>query len=528
MQMTVEQALSVYPLSEGRLIAGSSGKSRIIRSVNVMDAPDITEWIKEGEMVFTTAFLIKDKPEEASRLLRKLDERGSSGLGIKLGRFWERVPESLIDEANELGFPLIELPYQFTFSDQMSGLFQAEIKRNTGLLQEVLDKQIRLMRFALRSGPIHRLFEAVSEVIGNPIAIVGSRGQVIYNASGFADTELGCERPWPVRPRWHRGESFQSFYVPLLKQDDCTGYVLFFTPRAFLSAIEESLYVQAAELLSFHLNFNFEDYAELSAHQDFGLLVKRHLKNGLPLEAVTDGAAKWEIELLNEPYRCALTDLPGRVGPVARTEGLESLKAEFIQHSRLQELRGIHVVTDDGLLSLFPDSTGDGGETLLHALGACLSDCRGTGDSAPRSTISSLKRKPAHLADAFRECKDTHRLAVDWGIAGRILKYETLDLAFIFEHIPKDRMQAYSDRWLGGLAGKDPEYVREMLRTLEAYLDNDGQLNETAKKLFIHRNTATYRIEKLSELLNVDFKSVDNLLRLKVVFLFRQMLNRAE
>ncbi|MFH5184458.1 PucR family transcriptional regulator ligand-binding domain-containing protein [Paenibacillus sp. TAB 01] len=87
MHITVEQALSIYPLSEGKLIAGTEGTSRIVKSVNVMDAPDITDWIKDGEMLFTTAYLMKDNPEEAIQLLRTLNKRGSAGLGIKLGRF---------------------------------------------------------------------------------------------------------------------------------------------------------------------------------------------------------------------------------------------------------------------------------------------------------------------------------------------------------------------------------------------------------------------------------------------------------
>ncbi|MDQ0116291.1 DNA-binding PucR family transcriptional regulator [Paenibacillus harenae] len=49
-------------------------------------------------------------------------------------------------------------------------------------------------------------------------------------------------------------------------------------------------------------------------------------------------------------------------------------------------------------------------------------------------------------------------------------------------------------------------------------------MNETAKKLFIHRNTATYRIEKLSELLEVDLKKMNVLMRLKIAFIFRRML----
>ncbi|WP_036666882.1 PucR family transcriptional regulator ligand-binding domain-containing protein, partial [Paenibacillus darwinianus] len=165
MHLTVEQALSVYPLSEGRLIAGSAGRNRVVKSVNVMDAPDITDWIKEGEMLFTTAYLLKDSPDEAGQLLARLNQCGSAGLGIKLGRFWTDVPGEWIEQADRLGFPLIELPFQFTFSDQMNGLFREEIKRSTSALQDVLDKQVRLMRFALHSDPIRKLFDDVADVV---------------------------------------------------------------------------------------------------------------------------------------------------------------------------------------------------------------------------------------------------------------------------------------------------------------------------------------------------------------------------
>ncbi|MBB6675466.1 PucR family transcriptional regulator [Cohnella nanjingensis] len=526
MHMTVEQALSVYPLSEGRLIAGSAGRNRIVKSVNVMDAPDITDWIKEGEMLFTTAYLIKDDPADAIELLHKLNLCGASGLGIKLGRFWTAVPEALIAEADALGFPLIELPYPFTFSDQMNGLFHAEMRRSTGLLQEVLDKQVRLMRFALRSDHVRELFDTVAEVIGEPIAVVGSRGQMVYNASPADDGALLGDWPWPQYHKWVKTPGWQAFRVPLMKQGQCTGHVFFFTPRVYLSAIEESLYFQAAELLSFHLNFNYEDYFELSVQRDFGVLVKRHLKNGLSAERVTEYAKRWELDLFDGAYRCALTDYPRLAGAEARMEELEALKAEFLSHTRMQALKGTHIVMEEGLLSLFPNAADDGGDALADAFESCFAGRKADPRGEPRAAMSGRKRQVEQLAEAFGECKETHRLSGDWGIGERILKFETLDLAFIFEQVPRERMQTYCNRLLGGLMGKDPDYVQEMMRTLETYLDNDGQLNETAKKLFIHRNTATYRIEKLGELLDVDFKRINDLLRLKMVFLFRKMLSQ--
>ncbi|MFC5532397.1 PucR family transcriptional regulator [Cohnella yongneupensis] len=526
MYLTVEQALSVYPLSEGKLIAGNNGVNRIVKSVNVMDAPDISDWIKEGEMLFTTAYLIKDQPREAAALLDKLHASGSAGLGIKLGRFWSAIPEELVDRANELGFPLIELPYQFTFSDQMNGLFHAEMKKNTGMLQEVLDKQIRLMRLALQSDAIGQLFEAISSIIGDPIAIIGSRGQIVYNASQVPDDELLLREPWSPYAKWVKKRSWQAYSVPLMKQEQCTGYTLFFTPQLYLTSVEESLYVQAAELIAYHLNFNYEDYFELSLQKDFGRLLLRNLKQGLPIDAVNDYASRWEIDLLKQPYRLALTDFPSETQGAARQEKLDCLKRQFLGHRLIQELKGVHLVLDEGVLSLYPAEVEDGGERLLTALDACLS-VKGQNTAMPRVAISGSKSKPEQLAEAFEECKETHRLALDWGMNESYLKFETLDLAFVFESVPKERMRKYCDRWLGGLLGKDPEYVQEMMRTLETYLDNDGQLNETAKRMFIHRNTATYRIEKLGELLDVDFKRIDDLLRLKMAFLFRRLLSRS-
>jgi purine catabolism regulator len=525
MYLTVEQALLVYPLSEGKLIAGNTGINRIVKSVNVMDAPDVTDWIKEGEMLFTTAYPIKDHPEDAARLLSKLNDCGSAGLGIKLGRFWNSIPQSLIDQANLLGFPLIELPYQFTFSDQMNGLFQDEMKRSTGILQDVLKKQIRLMRFALQSDPIHRLFESVTEVIGDPVAIIGSRGQLVYNSSHVPEDELVIERHHSPHSKWIKHKEWQAYRVPLMKQDQCTGYAMFFNSRFILSSIEESLYLQAAELLSYHLNFNYEDYFKLSVQKDFSLLIKRHLKNGLPIETVMEYEERWEIDLFKQPYRCVLTDFPYQTQLEDRTEKLECLKTEYLNHSLLQQLKGVHLIVEEGLLSLFPDRAEDDGESLLSAMDSCFLSKADT-EYLPTAAISSRKKKPDQLFEAFNECRETHRLARDWGIGGRLLKFETLDMALIFESVPREKMKTYCDRWLRGLMGKDPEYVQEMMKTLETYLDNDGQLNETAKRLFIHRNTATYRIEKLGELLNVDFKKIDDLLRLKMVFLFRRLLNR--
>jgi len=523
MEFTVEQALSVYPLSEGKLIAGSAGRNRLVRSINVMDAPDISDWIKEGEMVFTTAYLIKDHPADASRLLRKLNGRGSSGLGIKLGRFWNSVPDELIEEADSLGFPLIELPYQFTFSDQMNALFRAEMERSTEVLRSVMEKQRRLMRFALQTDPIGQLFEAVSELVGCGIAVMNARGQTLFNNGTSSDRELLQLELRHANARGRvRGDGWQGCRVPLTRRDQGGGSVIFFVDDGVRLAAEEALYVQAAELISFHMNANFQDYYERSLHNDFGVLVKRHLQNGLSVEELIDYAGKIGIGLFDGAYRCVLTDVPD--GDAAlRQARLRQLKEEYVGRPALYALQGVHVALEEGLLSVFPDEREEAGE-LPAMLAGCLNGMARPGEQAPKAAVSERKRRPGQLREAFAEARETLATARRWGVREPVVSYRTMELTFLFEDVSKPRMETYLNAILGELLAKDPDYAQEMLRTLEVYIECDGQMNETAKRLYIHRNTATYRIEKLSELLDLDLKRMNDLLRLKLAFMFRKLL----
>lgn len=523
MHLTVEEALSIYPLSEARLIAGSKGKHRIVKSVNVMDAPDISDWIKEGEMLLTTAYLIKDSLEDASALLQTLNRRGSAGLGIKLGRFWDAVPAELIAEAETLNFPLIELPFQFTFSDQMNGLFRAELTRSTSLLQCIMEKQRKLMRFALRSGRTRPLFDSVSEVIGYPLAVISARGDAVYNNSEFTDTQLQEGWPWQNRNQRFRVGDQAGFRIPLLQGEKCSGYLLYCPIDPLLLPVEESLFVQGAELISFHIHSGYEDYFEQAEHREFSGLLRRCLNGGLTCGELSQAAARLEISLMQAPYQLLLTDTAAT--GEARQEELLRMKEEFLEHPVLHELKAIHVIMDEGLLSMYPAGP-HSPEQFRDLINDCFNNLKFDRGYYPRAAVSSVKAKPEALKEAFAEVKECMGMVQLWGAHGNVVHYRQLELNLLLGQIPVETMEKYINGSLRGLLSREPEYVKEMLHTLEVYLDNDGHVNETAKKLFIHRNTATYRIEKLSELLDVDFKKINDLMRLKLVFIFRRMLER--
>lgn len=62
---------------------------------------------------------------------------------------------------------------------------------------------------------------------------------------------------------------------------------------------------------------------------------------------------------------------------------------------------------------------------------------------------------------------------------------------------------------LSPLADSDKHYGTSYISTLEAYLDSNCSLAAAAEKMFIHRNTMVYRVNKIRELLKIDFNDMN-------------------
>jgi purine catabolism regulator len=523
MHITVEKALEIYPLSEGKLVAGKSGLSRILKSVNIIDAPDFIDWVKEGDMFFTTAYVFKDQLDDAIKLIRSLKKCGSAGLGIKLGRFWKEMPVELLEEADRLGFPLIELPYPFTFSDQINGLFQDELSRSTDILHTILDKQKGLMQLALKQMDGSNYFERIASVVEFPMAVVGGRGHILFNETLCSDGELMSDWPWePQVMRVVRGGS-QWMRIPLLYEGETIGFGLFMPSSPFMSKAEEGLFHQAAEMLAYYLGNMVVKSTESFLHLDLSAMMLRYLRQGAPIDALLEYAEKAGVHVLDGPYQCVICEFHG-LSEQERAASLKAIRQELQFNPSIKERKGYHLMMEDGILSIYPAEAGGSGKGVAALLKSGMSLAGAASHVQPVFALSSVKDRPERLTEAFSECLETLKLGERLHLKERVLHFETIQLAHLFQFVPGESMHRYCHHVLGPLLESDSLYDREMLQTLQTYVFSDAQVGETAKQLFIHRNTAAYRLEKISDTLRLDFKKSNDLLQLRLAFLFMQML----
>jgi len=93
-----------------RLVAGEAGLENAVRWVHISELEDPTPWLSGGELLLTTGMRLLDAGQQRA-FVRLLAGHGLAGLGLGTGFAHQEVPEALREEAAELGFPLVEVPY---------------------------------------------------------------------------------------------------------------------------------------------------------------------------------------------------------------------------------------------------------------------------------------------------------------------------------------------------------------------------------------------------------------------------------
>ena len=116
MPLTVKHILEMPELTGVVLIAGESGLINHVRSVNVMEAPDIAQWLRGGEFLLSSGYQFRDSAGDLEEFIKTIHAAGVAALGFK-NRFLQEFPSRAKDFANRLALPILGLPLELPYSD---------------------------------------------------------------------------------------------------------------------------------------------------------------------------------------------------------------------------------------------------------------------------------------------------------------------------------------------------------------------------------------------------------------------------
>lgn len=114
------------------------------------------------------------------------------------------------------------------------------------------------------------------------------------------------------------------------------------------------------------------------------------------------------------------------------------------------------------------------------------------------------------LTNAYVQAKKVVNLSERNGWENQLVQYRELDVYQLLLAIDdKNTMKQYYDAKLGVLEKHDQNNGSDYLEFLKVYLNSNCNINDTADKLFIHRNTVIYKIKKINELLDCDLSELE-------------------
>ena len=112
--------------------------------------------------------------------------------------------------------------------------------------------------------------------------------------------------------------------------------------------------------------------------------------------------------------------------------------------------------------------------------------------------IGGTAKTPFELSASFAQAMETRRMGEAVGAQGGIHSFKEFVLVKILEELPKYKLNEY----LSILAQDSAEEIfgdAEMVETADVFLENNLNVSETARILFLHRNTLTYRLDKIEK-----------------------------
>ena len=130
------------------------------------------------------------------------------------------------------------------------------------------------------------------------------------------------------------------------------------------------------------------------------------------------------------------------------------------------------------------------------------------------------------LKKSFIEAQEAIRISRLMSCSTSVSWFENLMVYNILgSGISKEVLMEFYQSAIGPLVTFDKENNTNLLETLEVFLLENANLSAAAKKLYIHRNTMTYRINKIKSILNTDFEDSEKLLKLQIGIRVMRILN---
>lgn len=551
MAVKVREVLALPSYSQARLLAGAGGLDNSISTVDVIEVPDAEKWMHGGEFLVTAGYAFKDCRERLVDLVRGLAARGSAALAIKTQRFLKTIPQEVLDAAEQLNFPIIDVPPHIPFVELTTPVLAQVLASQTLLLEGVTEVHKRLARVVLDGGGLAAVAGGLADALGNPVLIEDEQLRPLAwhipdsMAASFSEQEFRrtfssqlwnelvrdgvagrLEKAlgpvtWPDETDGGARGAITRLIAPIVIDRRIKGYVTVLGVKMPYKDMAE-LHLEQATIVAALELAKERAVEEAKARTQEDLMQDLLTGNFDNPEILISRAASFGWDLLRPLVAISLDiDIPDEFylgNSESERVQIHLLKERCLRAAReaacLFDYKAIVSSRSDSIVILInlPEK-----EKVLRA--AEVIQARVAGQAKELSVtagVGSEIRTVSDIQRTYKESRQASRIGKLLGRGDRVFHFSDLGLyRLLFDLADKPEMQALCKETIGPLVQYDQDHGTNLCDTLEKFLGLSGNRKNTADELFIHRNTLNYRLRKIRDILGFDPQHPE--LRLKVM-----------
>ena len=547
--ITVREVLKLPALNTGVLVAGEQGMDNKIMSVNVMEVPDVSYFVKPFDMLITTTYPIKNDSHSLATLIPKLVENNVSALFIVPEYYNDVIPEWMVEQAEQLNFPLVKMPKGTSFNEVINPVLEEILNRRAVKLQKNIELQNKFINIVLKGESLNEVLNVITSVQKIHSSVYSANLHLLAqsDSTSYQDEERiinSIEEIYSLRKdmrfpdiRLSNQESINLYVKPIILGEEKYGYVVLWHQDAEQSLkVEIDMIEQASNAIALEINKYREKFE-----------TTQKLRSTI-VEDLFNKKIKSESELLSLGQ---LYDLDFSFSFLPICIGFDILnRSNISQHSNKEYISVVKKVRD--IIHTFfyqYDRKSIVIDIELNSL-ILLPIRKGMTNSGltidAMKTIESIQKEVARISsltisagignrnEAIMDLKTNYLQALsalqsseDLNGKGSITLFENMGVyRILLTHGDEKLLHDFSRDFLSRLIRSDKEENTEYIRTLEIILQYYDNLRDVSRRLHVHYNTLHYRMNKIEEMLSINLKEPEVRINLQIALKIHKIMGK--
>lgn len=495
------------------VVAGHTGLNRLVKWVHVVDVTKIRNLLNGNELILSTGLAWRDDKDLFLSVVEQLIESNAAALCIEIGTYTSLLPQEIIDLANTHHFPIILFKQEVPFVEITQDIHTLLINHQYQMISELESYSQALNKKLLTIEDHNEILTFIQHYLKTQVITVFSTNEIQFtpkvNEQERAVILASIEKN-PLGPNVAR--------IPIQLLGDNHAELMIYSKERELTDFDHLILDRTATALAQFLLR--KHYVEEKRRAEETEWLTSWLEGEYSEEAVHEFLAYHSPSVKPKGAFICLC----RLTPYETYTNLDMtyFKLYFRTVFEQQGFTLFSIEKRDSLIFIFINKRNastwkqrmkEGIQKLVQ------NDLKiGKHKSKPLLGIGKYVEELTNIPLSYQTAVETLRIQNRTGQQSESCFYDDLHIFRLISHLNRHLdLNEIVHEYLEPVIQYDQKYNGKLMETLRTYLACNGSKQETAKRLYVVRQTLYHRIEKLEKLLGNDFMNHEK--RLAIEFM---------